>query len=55
VSGGTALWLQHGVFRAPQDSATVRDLQSLDGNAQVFQQLSALDSDEDDSSSSVTN
>jgi hypothetical protein len=48
VSGGAALWLQHGMFRPAQESATVRDLQSLDGNAQVFQQLNALDSDEDD-------
>ena len=54
VGGGAALWLQHGMFQPAQESATVRDLQSLDGNAQVFQQLSALDSDDDDGSS-VTN
>jgi hypothetical protein len=27
----------------PQESATVRDLQSLDGNSQVFQQLDSVD------------
>jgi hypothetical protein len=31
----------------PQTSAAVRDLQSYDGNAQLFQQLNALDGDED--------
>lgn len=53
VGGGTALWLEHGIAPPVQESATVRDLQSLDGNAQVFQQLSALDSDEDDGSSTA--
>jgi hypothetical protein len=33
----------------------VHDLQLLDGNAQVYQQLNALDADNDDSSSSSTN
>jgi hypothetical protein len=34
-----------------QTSATVRDLQSYDGNAQLFQQLNALDGDEDSGAS----
>jgi hypothetical protein len=33
-------------------SATVRDLQSLDDNSQVFQQLNTLDQQDDDSDSS---
>lgn len=48
AGGGTAVWVGHTPLR-PQESATVRDLQSLDGNAQVFQQLSTLDADLDDS------
>ncbi len=48
AGGGTAVWVGHTTPR-PQESATVRDLQSLDGNAQVFQQLSTLDADLDDS------
>jgi hypothetical protein len=52
VGGGTAYWVEHNPAPA-QQSATVRDLQSLDGNAQVFQQLNALDSDEDDGASST--
>jgi hypothetical protein len=46
VGGGTLALLDHETS-APQTSATVRDLQSYDGNAQLFQQLSALDGDED--------
>lgn len=53
VSGGTVAWLEHNSASRVQESATVRDLQSLDGNAQVFQQLSALDSDEDDGGSAA--
>jgi hypothetical protein len=53
VSGGTVAWLEHNGASRVQESATVRDLQSLDGNAQVFQQLSALDSDEDDGGSAA--
>jgi hypothetical protein len=34
---------------APQASATVRDLQSLDDNAQVFQQMNSLDAGDSDS------
>jgi hypothetical protein len=46
VGGGTFALLDHGTA-APQTSATVRDLQSYDGNAQLFQQLNSLDGDED--------
>ncbi len=49
VGGGTAFWVEHSPAKV-QESATVRDLQSLDGNAQVFQQLNALDSDDDSGS-----
>jgi hypothetical protein len=47
VGGGTFALLDHETPAAPQTSATVRDLQSYDGNAQLFQQLNALDGDED--------
>ncbi len=46
VGGGTWLDLsstQSGPVAAAQASNTVRDLQSLNENAQVFQQLSAID------------
>jgi hypothetical protein len=48
VGGGTFALLdyQPAASVAPT-SATVRDLQSFDGNAQMFQQLNALDVDED--------
>ena len=46
VGGGTFALLDHET-PVPQTSATVRDLQSYDGNAQLFQQLNALDGDED--------
>ena len=49
VGGGTFALLDHQPVPAAQTSATVRDLQSYDGNAQLFQQLNALDSDEDSS------
>jgi hypothetical protein len=47
VGGGTFALLDHQDAPVPQTSATVRDLQSFDGNAQLFQQLNALDGDED--------
>ena len=51
LGGGTAVWVQHGAQPpVPQQSATVNDLQLLDGNAQVYQQLSSLDADPDDDS-----
>jgi predicted anti-sigma-YlaC factor YlaD len=37
----------------PQASATVRDLQSLNDNAQVFQQMSSLDSGDNDGGNSL--
>jgi len=49
IGGGT--WV--GVVNSTQPvnpSATVRDLQSLDDNSQVFQQLNALDQQDDDDS-----
>jgi anti-sigma factor RsiW len=51
VSGGTFALLNHGPVAVAQTSATVRDLQSLDGNAQMLQQLNALDGDEDSGAS----
>lgn len=51
MGGGTAFWMQQSTpHRAPQESATVHDLQLLDGNAQVYQQLNSLDADLDDDS-----
>ena len=50
VGGGTFALLDHQAVPAAQTSATVRDLQSYDGNAQLFQQLNALDGDEDNAS-----
>jgi anti-sigma factor RsiW len=47
ATGGTVALLNNGPVAVAQTSATVRDLQSYDGNAQVFQQLNALDGDED--------
>ena len=53
VGGGTfALVGYQQQAPSPQTSATVRDLQSYDGNAQLFQQLNALDGDEDNASDS---
>jgi hypothetical protein len=53
MGGGTAVWVQHGAQPpVPQESATVHDLQLLDGNAQVYQQLNSLDADLDDDSGS---
>lgn len=56
VGGGTAAWVEHDTRPVvPQESATVRDLQLLDGNAQVYQQLNSLDADMDNSGSPSTN
>jgi len=58
MGGGTAFLLQQssGSHPAtPQESAAVHDLQLLDGNAQVYQQMSALDSDLDGSDSATGN
>jgi hypothetical protein len=50
IGGGTFALLDHQAAPVAQTSATVRDLQSYDGNAQLFQQLNALDGDEDNAS-----
>lgn len=56
TGGGTAFWMDHAMQPAvPQESATVHDLQLLDGNAQVYQQLNSLDADIDDSGNPSTN
>jgi hypothetical protein len=48
IGGGAFATIEHGGQpNAVQVSATVRDLQSYNGNAQLFQQLSALDMDDD--------
>lgn len=49
VGGGT--YADLSLHSAPQESATVRDLQSLDRNAEVFQQLDSVDQQDDDSGS----
>ncbi len=52
VGGGAYLDLsQQAPAPAPASSATVRDLQSLDENAQVFQQMNSLDAGDAESSS----
>lgn len=51
VGGATYVGLVgHRQTQPQQTSATVRDLQSLDNNQQVFQQLDSLDQDDDDPS-----
>jgi hypothetical protein len=52
IGGGTFALLGRQEKPIPQTSATVRDLQSYDGNAQMFQQLNALDVDEDNGTGS---
>jgi hypothetical protein len=53
IGGGTfALVGYQQQAPSPQTSATVSDLQSYDGNAQLFQQLNALDGDEDSATGS---
>ena len=48
IGGGTfALLDSQSAVPVVQTSATIRDLQSYDGNAQLFQQLNALEGDED--------
>ncbi len=57
IGGGTyAGFISSGHQPAqPAASAMVRDLQSLDDNAQVFQQLNAMDQQDDDSDSGASN
>ena len=52
IGGGTFALLDHDTVPPAPTSATVRDLQSYDGNAQLLQQLNALDGDEDNGSGS---
>lgn len=52
IGGGTAALVNHQQVPVAEASATVRDLQSYDGNAQLYQQLNALDGDEDAGGSS---
>src|SRR6202046_3892685 len=52
VGGATFALLDHDTVPPAPTSATVRDLQSYDGNAQLFQQLNALDGDEDNGAGS---
>jgi hypothetical protein len=52
ICGGTFALLDHQQAPLAQTSATLVDLQSYDGNAQLFQQLNALDGDEDNASDS---
>ncbi len=54
LGGSAGIYEMHVASQPPQTqaSATVRDLQSLDGNAQVFQQLSSLDTDDSDAGAS---
>jgi hypothetical protein len=54
IGGGTFAFLNHEQPPAVEASATIRDLQSYDGNAQVFQQLNALDAG-DESGSDASN
>lgn len=49
AGGGTFAGINlHQKMTAPAESATVHDLQNLDGNAQVFQQLDSLDQSDND-------
>jgi len=43
IGGGTYADLSWQSYHSTEESATVRDLQSLDGNDQVFQQLDSID------------
>ena len=53
IGGGTYAGLMSSNSATVKTSATVEDLKSLDDNAQVFQQLSSLDqNDQDDNGSS---
>ena len=46
IGGGTFALLDQQPVPVAQTSATVRDLQSYDGNVQLYQQLNALDEDD---------
>lgn len=54
IGGGAYIDLtQNQPAPVPQASATIRDLQSLDENAQVFQQMNQLDAGDKDSGNSL--
>lgn len=55
IGGGTYAGFMNTTPAPAHTSATVRDLQSLDENSQVFQQLNALDQQDDDDSGAVNN
>ena len=56
IGGGTyAGFVNTAPTPAAHPSATVRDLQSLDDNSQVFQQLNALDQQDDDADGGAAN
>ncbi|WP_446742715.1 anti-sigma factor family protein [Silvibacterium acidisoli] len=58
IGGGTYAGLVNLNAPTPaavHPSAAIQDLQSLDDNAQVFQQLNALDQQDDDTSSAPVN
>jgi anti-sigma factor RsiW len=56
LGGGTYAGLMTSHSGAPiQASATVQDLQSLDDNAQVFQQMATLDQNDDSSDDAGNN
>jgi anti-sigma factor RsiW len=48
IGGGTLAGFMYTTPAPAHTSATVRDLQSLDENSQVFQQLNALDQQDDE-------
>jgi hypothetical protein len=48
AGGGTFAGINMHQKAVPAESATVHDLQDLDGNAQVFQQLDSLDQNDND-------
>jgi hypothetical protein len=48
AGGGTFAGINMHQKAIPAESATVHDLQNLDGNAQVFQQLDSLDQNDND-------
>jgi len=54
IGGGTYAGFMNNTSQPVPPSATVRDLQSLDENSQVFQQLNTLDQQDDDSDSGNT-
>jgi anti-sigma factor RsiW len=55
IGGGTYAGFMATTPAPAHTSATVRDLQSLDENSQVFQQLNALDQQDDESDNGTAN